>query len=184
MPKKKHKPEEIVAKLWQADVLTGQGMSVGEAGKTIAGAGTASFRGAGGGGARPASPPRPRGRFLKDGRRTTGRAARPAGEFRGGAPALRGPTEQHGRTEAGRGRARHEGRGVPMPMRDRGAATLALRRPAAQAGHLGREPAFIDEDQSLGLKVGLAIEPGLARGLHVVALLLAGMAGLFLCVSP
>jgi len=31
MPQKKHKPEEIVAKLRQADVLLSQGKSVGEA---------------------------------------------------------------------------------------------------------------------------------------------------------
>ena len=33
---KRHKPEEIVAKLRQVDVLTGQGKSIGEAVKTIA----------------------------------------------------------------------------------------------------------------------------------------------------
>ncbi len=31
MPKKRHKPEEIVAKLRQVDVLTSQGMSVADA---------------------------------------------------------------------------------------------------------------------------------------------------------
>ena len=35
MPQKKHKPEEIVAKLRQVDVLLSQGRSVGEAGRTI-----------------------------------------------------------------------------------------------------------------------------------------------------
>ena len=35
MPKKKHKPEEIVAKLRQVDVLLSQGKSVGEAVRTI-----------------------------------------------------------------------------------------------------------------------------------------------------
>lgn len=33
---KRHKPEEIVAKLRQVDVLTGQGKSIAEAVKTIA----------------------------------------------------------------------------------------------------------------------------------------------------
>jgi len=36
MARKRHKPEEIVAKLRQVDVLTGQGMTVSEAVKTIA----------------------------------------------------------------------------------------------------------------------------------------------------
>lgn len=35
MPRKKHKPEEIVAKLRQVDVLLSQGKSVGEAVRTI-----------------------------------------------------------------------------------------------------------------------------------------------------
>ena len=35
MPQKKHKPEEIVAKLRQVDVLTSQGQSVAEAVRSI-----------------------------------------------------------------------------------------------------------------------------------------------------
>ena len=35
MARKRHKPEEIVAKLWQVDVLTVQGMSIAEAVRTI-----------------------------------------------------------------------------------------------------------------------------------------------------
>ncbi len=35
MPKKRHKPEEIVAKLRQVDVLTSQGAPLGEAIRTI-----------------------------------------------------------------------------------------------------------------------------------------------------
>ncbi|WP_340583697.1 hypothetical protein [Brucella pseudintermedia] len=37
MPQKKHKPEEIVAKLRQVDVLLSQGKSVGEAVRTVSG---------------------------------------------------------------------------------------------------------------------------------------------------
>jgi putative transposase len=44
MPKKRHKPEEIVAKLRQVDVLTGQGKSITEAVKTIAVTETTYFR--------------------------------------------------------------------------------------------------------------------------------------------
>ena len=41
---KRHKPEEIVAKLRQVDVLTGQGKSIAEAVKTIAVTETTYFR--------------------------------------------------------------------------------------------------------------------------------------------
>lgn len=35
MSRKKHRPEEIVVKLWQVDVLLSQGRTVGEAVRTI-----------------------------------------------------------------------------------------------------------------------------------------------------
>jgi putative transposase len=44
MARKRHKPEEIVAKLRQVDVLTGQGRSISEAVKTIAVTETTYFR--------------------------------------------------------------------------------------------------------------------------------------------
>ena len=44
MARKRHKPEEIVAKLRQVDVLTAQGRSVAEAVKTIAVTETTYFR--------------------------------------------------------------------------------------------------------------------------------------------
>ena len=44
MARKRHKPEEIVAKLRQVDVLTAQGQSIAEAAKTIAVTETTYFR--------------------------------------------------------------------------------------------------------------------------------------------
>jgi putative transposase len=44
MARKRHKPEEIVAKLRQVDVLTAQGQSIAEAAKTIAVRETTYFR--------------------------------------------------------------------------------------------------------------------------------------------
>jgi putative transposase len=44
MARKRHKPEEIVAKLRQVDVLTGQGKTIAEAVKTIAVTETTYFR--------------------------------------------------------------------------------------------------------------------------------------------
>ena len=44
MARKRHKPEEIVGKLRQVDVLTGQGRSIAEAVKTIAVTETTYFR--------------------------------------------------------------------------------------------------------------------------------------------
>ena len=44
MARRRHKPEEIVAKLRQVDVLTAQGQSIAEAVKTIAVTETTYFR--------------------------------------------------------------------------------------------------------------------------------------------
>ena len=44
MARKRHKPEEIIAKLRQVDVLTGHGRSISEAVKTIAVTETTYFR--------------------------------------------------------------------------------------------------------------------------------------------
>ena len=47
MPQKKHKPEEIVAKLRQVDVLVSQGQSVAEAVRSISGRSSPTIGGAG-----------------------------------------------------------------------------------------------------------------------------------------
>ena len=44
--------------------------------------------------------------------------------------------------------------------------------------------AWLYGTQRFGIKLGLVIEPSLACGLYIRALLLAGMRGLFLCVWP
>src|SRR6185312_447421 len=49
-------------------------------------------------------------------------------------------------------------------------------------GHLGCGPAFVDEDQALGVEAGLAIEPVLPAPGHVRALLLARVRRLFFSV--
>jgi RecA/RadA recombinase len=59
-----------------------------------------------------------------------------------------------------------------MAVRDRRTATLAARRPTAKTRHLGGEAAFIDEEQTLRVEIGLAVEPRLAFGFYVRALLL------------
>ncbi len=50
-----------------------------------------------------------------------------------------------------------------MAVRDGGPAALAAPGAAAQARHLGRGAGLVDEDQLVGIKVELAVEPGLPR---------------------
>ena len=52
------------------------------------------------------------------------------------------------------------------------------------AGHIGRRPRLVDEDEALGLQIGLAVEPALALLQNVGPVLLNSMASLFLRVMP
>lgn len=52
------------------------------------------------------------------------------------------------------------------------------------AGHVGRGPGLVDEDEALGVEVELAVEPGLALAQDVRAVLLARVPDLFLRVIP
>jgi hypothetical protein len=50
------------------------------------------------------------------------------------------------------------------------------------AGHVGRGPGFVDEDQPARVEIGLVLEPVPALGQDVGAVLLGGVRGLFLRV--
>jgi hypothetical protein len=52
------------------------------------------------------------------------------------------------------------------------------------AGHIGGGPGFVDEDEALRVQIELAIEPVLALLQDVGAILLDGVASLFLRVMP
>lgn len=52
------------------------------------------------------------------------------------------------------------------------------------AGHIGRGPDLVDENEALGIEVDLPVEPFLALLQNVGAILLDGMASLFLRATP
>jgi len=66
-----------------------------------------------------------------------------------------------------------------MAVGDGGPTALAALGPAPRAGHLGRGPGLIDEDQLLGIEIGLGVEPGLAAEDYIGPLLLGGVRGFF-----
>ena len=71
-----------------------------------------------------------------------------------------------------------------MAMRDWVAAALAFWRAAGHSRHLGRSPAFIDEDEALRIEVGLGFKPGAPPARYVRPVLFGGVRRLFLRVTP
>jgi len=53
----------------------------------------------------------------------------------------------------------HEGCGLPMAMGNPAFQPLSAQTAAVAAGHVGRGPGLIDEDEALGIKSGLAVAP-------------------------
>ena len=94
------------------------------------------------------------------------------------------PVEQAGRVDAVVAQRGEEGRGLPAAMRNLVEEPLALRRPAAQAGHVGLRPGLVDEDQSPGINEALIGSPSSAMAAYVRAILLPRDEGLFLNVTP
>ncbi len=62
-----------------------------------------------------------------------------------------------------------------MAVGNRRPAALTTLGSAPQTGHLGRGAGLIDEDELLGIKIGLGVEPGLAAGDDIRPLLLGGV---------
>ena len=95
--------------------------------------------------------------------------------------------EHEGCHHAAQGEARGDGGGLPVAVGKAHAQALATRTAPVLTGHVRLGPSTamlssIDEHQTLGLKVDLAVEPGLPPLQDVRAVLLARVASLFLRV--
>jgi hypothetical protein len=98
--------------------------------------------------------------------------------------AVHGAVDDHRSAQAVETQARDERGGLPMTVRDSGAAAFAAPAASAQARHLGRGAGLIEKDKPGRVELGLRLEPSLALGLHVGPVLLAGVGRLFLNVTP
>jgi len=67
-------------------------------------------------------------------------------------------------------------------VRDADPKASPTRSASVAPGHVGRGPGLIDEHQPLGIKVELALKPGLASLANIRPVLLGGMCRLFLRV--
>ena len=84
----------------------------------------------------------------------------------------------------GHAQPRNQRGGFAMAMREAHAQALALGAAAMAAGHVGRGPGLVDEDQALGIEIELAVEPVVPLLQDVGAVLLDRMPSLFLRVMP
>ena len=66
-----------------------------------------------------------------------------------------------------------------MAMGNADAKPLALGCASVAARHVGRGPRLVDEDETLGIEIGLALEPVFTPLQDIRAILLAGVRGLF-----
>ncbi len=70
-----------------------------------------------------------------------------------------------------------------MAVRNRHPQAFAPGAAAMAAGHVGRGPRLVDEDEPLGIEIELGFEPGPTLLQDVGTILLDRVAGLFLRVS-
>ena len=87
--------------------------------------------------------------------------------------------ENERRDHAAGGQAGDESRRFPVAVRDADTQALATAAAAVGARHFGRSPGLVDEDQTFGIEVKLAFEPGLAPLQNVGAVLLGRVRRLF-----
>ena len=92
--------------------------------------------------------------------------------------------ECHRGGDAAEAQGADEGGGLPVAVRDRSTAAFASLCPAVHPRHLGRRSRLIDEDQPLGIEIGLGLEPGFALRSYIFAVLLGRVRRLFWRVTP
>lgn len=89
------------------------------------------------------------------------------------------PVEHEGRGDAAAAQSGDEGGGLPVPMRHADPESFATSASAMPPRHVRRGPGLVDEDLPLGVKIELAIEPGLPPLHDVGAVLLGSVRGPF-----
>ena len=83
------------------------------------------------------------------------------------------------RDHAAQPQTRNKCRGFPMSMGDAGPQALAFGSAAACAGHIGRAPGFVDEDEAGRIEIELAFKPCLAPLQDIGTAVFAGVRSLF-----
>jgi hypothetical protein len=93
--------------------------------------------------------------------------------------AVRRPVEHPRCDHAGKAWTRDEGGGSPVPVRHAVPQSFAAWRSAIATSFIRRCPSLIDEDELLGIKIDLTLEPSLVPLQVVWAILLGRIRWLF-----
>ena len=92
--------------------------------------------------------------------------------------------EHHRRNHAGHAQAGHQRGRLAMAVREAHPQTLAFGAAAMAAGHVGRRPGLVDEDQAFWFQIELTVEPMATLLQDVRTVLLDRVPGLFFRVMP
>ncbi len=98
--------------------------------------------------------------------------------------AVDGGVQHHRRDHPGHAQPRHQRGGLAVTVWEAHPQTFAPGAAAMAAGHVGGGPGFVDKDEAIRVQIELAIEPVLALFQDIGAILLDGVASLFLRVMP
>src|SRR3954454_293426 len=90
--------------------------------------------------------------------------------------------QHEGRHDTARAQPGHKGGCLRAPVADDDPKASPTRSASVAPAHVDRGPGLIDEHQPLGIKVELALKPGLASLANIRPVLLGGMCRLFLRV--
>ena len=90
--------------------------------------------------------------------------------------------QHHGSDHARHAQSGDQRGGFAVAVREAHAQALAPGAAAMAAGHVGRSPGFVDEDEPLGIEVELTVKPRAPLAQDVGPILLDCMASLFLRV--
>lgn len=77
------------------------------------------------------------------------------------------PVEDARRRQLVAAQSAEEGQRPPVSVRGEATQALAARSPAAQRGHVGLDPCFVDKDQAVWIEIGLERPPSLATPSYV-----------------
>jgi hypothetical protein len=90
-----------------------------------------------------------------------------------------GSVQEGGRAQPARAQSGDDGESCPVAVRKRDAAAFTARSPTIATGHAGCRAGLVEKHQPVWIQIELACKPVLARGSHILPVLLSRVCGPF-----